>query len=452
MKLRQNATTHLKTKLSATLKSWLPILQSGVDELEDTLGNLAKENPYIEVKSGISSDFSAQKTPKKPRERSKAGIESLDAIALSQPSLEDTLYSQISPPLFPTPTSSAIAFKIIENLNEEGYFVGNYEEIQKSLEEEGICASSAQIESIRTRFAYLDPPGIGALNVNESFLFQLNNADLPPKIHDLAVQILQDLDQHKKFATKLHYQEAMRCIQSFKNPPALDYYEESQVIIPDIILLQENNHIEVKINAEYYPSIQFEKPPQLQSRSKKVEKIELEESYTQPTQPISKESLEFIRTKAKEARDLVDALEMRKATLHKIGLMIVEYQYEFFTGGEIRPMRLKQLAEEFGHSPSTISRAIANKYLECNRGIFPLKSFFTTALDEETSNVSIKDYIAEIVKNENRKKPLSDLKILQMIEERFGIKIVRRTISKYRYQLNIASSSERKKLYAISVD
>lgn len=72
---------------------------------------------------------------------------------------------------------------------------------------------------------------------------------------------------------------------------------------------------------------------------------------------------EFIKTKIKEARDLVDALEMRKATLYKIGLMIVEYQYEFFKGGEIKPMKLKDLAEEFGHAPSTISRAISNKFL-----------------------------------------------------------------------------------------
>ena len=130
--------------------------------------------------------------------------------------------------------------------------------------------------------------------------------------------------------------------------------------------------------------------------------------------------------------------------------MIVEYQYEFFKGGEIRPMKLKDLAAEFNHAPSTISRAISGKYLECNRGIFSLKSFFATAIDEDTSNAAIKDYIADLVKNEERKRPLSDNKLLQIVEDKFGVKVVRRTITKYRKQLNIASSSERKKLYEIS--
>ena len=159
----------------------------------------------------------------------------------------------------------------------------------------------------------------------------------------------------------------------------------------------------------------------------------------------------FIKNKVKEARDLVDALEMRKATLYKIGLMIVEYQYDFFMGGEIKPMKLKDLAEEFGHASSTISRAISNKFLECSRGIFPLRNFFATALDEDTANTTIKEFVSNLIKNENRQKPLSDNRILELIEEKFNIKIVRRTITKYRAQLNIASSSERKRLYKMSV-
>lgn len=131
--------------------------------------------------------------------------------------------------------------------------------------------------------------------------------------------------------------------------------------------------------------------------------------------------------------------------------MIVEYQYEFFTGGEIKPMKLKDLAQEFGHAPSTISRAISNKFLECSRGIFPLKVFFATAIDEEIANVTIKDFVVDLIRKENKQKPLSDTKILKLIEEKFDIKIVRRTITKYRAQLNIASSSERKKLYKMSL-
>lgn len=186
----------------------------------------------------------------------------------------------------------------------------------------------------------------------------------------------------------------------------------------------------MQINSQYYPSIQIEMP-----KKEAKEKIKHD----------------FIKNKVKEARDLVDALEMRKATLYKIGLMIVEYQYDFFMGGEIKPMKLKDLAEEFGHASSTISRAISNKFLECSRGIFPLRNFFATALDEDTANTTIKEFVSNLIKNENRQKPLSDNRILELIEEKFNIKIVRRTITKYRAQLNIASSSERKRLYKMSV-
>jgi RNA polymerase sigma-54 factor len=159
--------------------------------------------------------------------------------------------------------------------------------------------------------------------------------------------------------------------------------------------------------------------------------------------------MDFVKMKLKEAKDLVDALEMRKATLYKLGLMIVEHQYEFFLGGDIKPMRLKDLSEDLDYNQSTISRAISNKYLECNRGVISLKDFFSTAIDEDLSNTSIKEFIKEIVKNENRDRPLSDIKILELIEKKFSITLSRRTITKYRKQLDISSSSERKSLYKL---
>jgi RNA polymerase sigma-54 factor len=140
---------------------------------------------------------------------------------------------------------------------------------------------------------------------------------------------------------------------------------------------------------------------------------------------------------------------MRKATLYKVGLMIVEYQYDFFTGGQIMPLTLKTLADEFGHNPSTISRAIANKYIACDRGILAMKEFFTTAIDDDVSNAAIKDYLVGLVKEESHAKPLSDMKLLELIQDKFKVKMVRRTIAKYRKQLNIAGSSERKKLYQL---
>lgn len=425
MKLRTNVSANVKNKLSSTLKSWLPILQSGASELEETLGEFSKENPYIEVQSQISTDFSSQKkkretnTPKRG-----SSLDVIERFCIEEKSLEEELLDQINPPLFPTKISQEIAKSIVESIDEEGYFVGDYAKIATTHQVE-----IKEVEKIRERFAYLDPPGIAAKDLIESFHFQLENMDVEPHIWESAKKILSDLANHINFKDIPYYKEAMRVIASFKNPPALDYCEKEVAIIPDILVLQEANNIEVQINDKYYPSIEIQ-------------------TYNKEGKEKLKD--DFVKTKIKEARDLVDALEMRKATLYKIGLMIVEYQYDFFMGGEIKPMKLKDLAEEFNHAPSTISRAISNKFLECARGIFPLKNFFATALDEDMANTTIKDFVADLIKNENKQKPLSDNKILQLIEEKFNIKIVRRTITKYRAQLNIASSSERKKLYKMS--
>ena len=415
---------NLKTKLSTTLKSWLPILQSSGDELEDTLKEFIKDNPYAEIKNHSVQDFSTKSSQSRGVKRSRGEPEGFENFCLYEQGLYEVLGEQICPPLFPTPLSQSIAQEIIEDLNDEGYFEGDIAQIAQR-----VGCDESEVEKIRKRFAYLEPKGIGARDVIESFGFQLEQSELSAGGYDLASEILKDLHNHFKHKNHPNYNEVMKVIKTFRNPPALEYAPKEQYIKPDIFVFFDEGEIKVSLNMEANPSIQIQKDDQLSH--------------------IAQE--QFVKTKLKEARLLVDALEMRQATLRKIGLMIVEYQYEFFTGGEIKPMKLKDLADEFGHAPSTISRAIANKYLECDRGTFPIKSFFSAALDDDVSNSSIKDFINDLVKNEDRKKPLSDNKILQLIEAKFGIKIVRRTITKYRQKLNIASSSERKKLYEMSV-
>lgn len=422
--IKLSPTQSVKTKLSATLKSWLPILQCSGDDLEETLQDFVKDNPYVEIRNPSFQDFNSRNTQYRGIKKNKGEPEGFENFCLYEEGIYEILSSQISPPLFPTPLSQNIAHEIIQDLNDEGYFDGDIQEIASRLG----CHES-DVEKIRQRFAFLEPRGIGAKDVIESFFFQLEHSDLKDDDYELAYKILKDLANHFKYKHCTNYSEVMKVIKTFKNPPALQYLAKEQYIKPDIFVFFENGEIEVRLNMDANPSIQIQ-------RDEEISHIAQEQ---------------FVKTKLKEARLLVDALEMRQATLRKIGLMIVEYQYDFFAGGEIKPMKLKDLADEFGHAPSTISRAIANKYLECDRGIFPIKSFFSAALDDDVSNSSIKDFIHDLVKNEDRKKPLSDNKILQLIEEKFGIKIVRRTITKYRQKLNIASSSERKRLYEMSV-
>ncbi|CBG40319.1 RNA polymerase factor sigma-54 [Helicobacter mustelae] len=420
-KLRQNL--QVKGKLSATLKNWLPILQSNILEIEETIQEYALENPYLQIQSAITQDFSTRL--KKPEGKSpiKNSIgDKIEALSIQEKGLYQVLEEQIIPPLFPTEISQKIALDVIDNINEEGYFDGDIEECAKNLE-----ITPEEYERIRQRFCYLEPRGIGSKDITECFLFHLQDIeDISNELHDTAAQIIRDLENHTKYKKNSLYLEALDLIKTFQTPPALAFLEPDPCIIPDIFVLEENGEISVLLNDDYYPQVTIE--------TLKV-----------------KENEQYLKTKLKDAKDLIDALDMRKQTLRKIGLMIVEYQYDFFMGGEIRPMKLKDLADEFGHSPSTISRAISNKFLECNRGVFPIKNFFTTAIDGDTSNASIKDFINNLIKNENKQKPFSDLKILELIEEKFSIKMVRRTITKYRKQLNIGSSSERKKNYSIGL-
>lgn len=416
--LRQTQGVENKHKLSNTLRNWLPILHSSLSDLGEAMSPFIEGNPVVEVTSGFEENFE-KFIPKKiiSSSVSNTRTEQIEALTIAYRSLFDVLDEQIGAPLFPTPLSQKIASFVVANLDENGYYEG---------ESEAFCTKEniniSEFEKIRLRFAHIEPVGIAAKNLAESFLFQLDSSDIKDSAYSLAVKVIEDIENIYAYSDEKNFAEVMRVLGTFKNPPAIEYQEESSQVVPDLmIFFNDDDSIEVKLNDAYYPTITIDTNYGVEH--------------------------EYISQKIKEAKSLVDALDMRKATLYKVGLMIVEYQYEFFTGGAIMPLTLKTLADEFGHNPSTISRAIANKYIACNRGVFAMKEFFTTAIDEDVSNAAIKEFVVNIVKQENRKKPLSDMKLLEMIQEKFKVQMVRRTIAKYRKQLNIAGSSERKKLY-----
>ena len=421
MKLRVSSTQTTKQKFSSTLRGWLPILQANLDSLVETLEPFVQENPFISVKSG--SETPDKRFEKKSffSEVAKTSVsDTIEALTLDKKSLFETLNEQVNPPLFPTEKSQRIAYEIIENINSEGYFeVQALAEIAKKLD-----IKVEEVEKIRQRFAYLEPLGIGALDLKETFLFQLQDLSLDNTLYAMTEKLILNFENIESFGKEPLFQDALNIIKRFRNPPAIDFLEDEKEVIPDIFIYDLAGAIEVRLNDAYYPEVILDTEG-------------LDENHS------------FVSQKIKDAKDLIDALEMRKATLYKIGLMIVEYQYDFFFGKAIKPMKLKDLADDLGRNPSTISRAIAGKYLSCSRGVIPLKQFFATALEEDISNSAIKEYMIELVKNESRLKPLSDIKLLELIEGKFKIKMVRRTITKYRQQFNIASSSERKKLYTL---
>ena len=410
-----------KHKLSTTLCGWLPILQSDLDSLAEAIEPFVQANPFIEVKLG--HERPNQKFSKKSffQELSKNSVsETIEALTISKKSLHETLQEQINPPLFPTKISQNIAYKIVENIDHEGYFeIDALHDIAKNL---GV--DRQKVQKIRERFVYLEPLGVGAVDLKESFLFQLEDFDIPEGLCRFIKKLIYEFDSIENYSNEKQFNEALKVIKKFRNPPAIDFLEQRREVIPDIFVYDTKGSIEVALNDAYYPEII-------------IDTEGLDEGHA------------FVASKINDAKDLVDALEMRKATLYKIGLMIVEYQYDFFLGSAMKPMKLKDIADDLKRNPSTISRAISGKYLSCSRGVIPLKSFFTAAIEEFTSNSTIKEYMCELIRYEDYKKPLSDVKILAFIEKKFELKMVRRTITKYRKEFNIAGSSERKKLYAL---
>lgn len=417
MKLRATHQTANKQKLSHVLQSWLPILKADIEDLEKTVKEYAKENPLVEVKSGFEREFVQKNSYTKSQSLSESGnyIENLATVSKS---LYDTLYEQINTTLFPTQKSQNIAYEIIENLDEEGYCSTALASVAKKLQ-----CNIEDVEKIRQRFAYLDPVGVGAKDVKECFLFQLFDYDLHDDIYTLCEKMIKDLENMSKYKNEPLYEKALQIIQSFKNPPAIEYLENSSLIKPDFFVFFDEKGLHIELNSDYYPVIEIANP-------------QIDHDY--------------IKQKLKEAKNIVDSLDMRKATLKKIGLMIVEYQYDFFLGGNLKPLLLQDFAQEFGYNISTISRAISGKYLSCDRGVYELKYFFSSGQNDEVSQNSVKQKLKELIKSEDKAKPYSDQKLADLINEAFELNLGRRTITKYRKQLDIGSSSDRKKFYKLT--
>jgi RNA polymerase sigma-54 factor len=401
-----------KQNLNLSLKMWLPMLQSSLQDLEKHLKNLSYENPFLEVKKPkeFYNNFVSQGT----------SGEFIEALAIYDKSLNDKLHEQICAPNFPTPNSQKVALEILCDINEEGYFEGDIDKIAQTCN-----VYNEYVESIRQRFSRLEPAGVGSIDLSESFLFQLDACDknIDDELYNFVKKITKDISHLDKYTAHHRFEDAKGIIKYFNNPPAINYMNTNVQIIPDFYV-EIGEDINVKINHAYYPDIEVKDPFSSKNAG--------------------------IREKLKEARDLVNLLNLRKSTLYKIVLLIVEKQISFFVGGELRPFSMQELAHELGFAESTISRAVANKYIECSLGVFSLKHFFTNAVnDKDLSSSQIKSYIKSLVEYESREEPLTDQHILEMIHEKFSLQMVRRTITKYRKMLDIPSSKERKKLYKV---
>jgi len=401
-----------KQILSPVTKMWNDILESPLEELHSLLQKITDYDINIDSKIEKQIDQSIvtrQYFTKNPTKN--AIIE--DTLISSDNSLYDFLYSQIdsSHKLFVSAISVEIAKIIVEYINEEGYYEGNSEELARSLN-----IDVERFESVRKRFAYLEPSGVGAKDFKEAMLFQLETFDLEEELYLNFKTIISDFENIDNYVDFPNFREIKGLFKKFFLPPAIGFLPQDNPIVADVIIDITNEGLNAKINSDLYPDISI--------------------------------SEDALNTKNK-TKLISDLLNRRKTTLEKIVSIILVHQAQFFYGGSIAPLKMQDIADEIGFNQSTISRAISNKYIESQRGIFAMKDFFSTAIKDDISTEEIKNYISMLIKKENKIEPLNDFEILESIKTRFGIDITRRTISKYRGEMDIPQSVERKKLYML---
>ncbi|MFW7378325.1 MAG: RNA polymerase factor sigma-54 [Oligoflexus sp.] len=333
-----------------------------------------------------------------------------------------------------------IASEIIGNIDEKGYLATTIEDIAETLGKD-----PELVEDILDVVQRLDPSGVGARDLKECLMNQLKLERLrngvvekivENHISELETRNFQAIAKAMKVSIEVVI-ENVQIIAELEPVPGRQFGGmETQYIVPDVYVF--------KVSGEWVISLNEEGLPHL-----RVSKI-----YEEMLNNLSgaNKDREYIQDKMKSATWLIKSIQQRQRTIMRVTEKIVERQKDFFDQGieHLKPMVLRDIAEDIGMHESTISRVTNNKYVHTPQGIFELKYFFNSSVSrsggEDLASASVKKMIADIIKSEDARKPLADQKIVDMLDER-GIQLARRTVAKYREQLGILPSSKRKKFY-----
>lgn len=350
-----------------------------------------------------------------------------------------------------------IAAFIIGSLDEDGYLRRDLDSMVDDIAfRAGISTDYDEVEKILTGVIQeFEPTGVGARSLQECLLLQLQacrqTEDVINAERILENEFAEFSNRHfQKIMARLGLDEgqlkaAMAKIVKLNPAPGggVDdsYTDQTQQIVPDFILEEHDGDISFSMPRFSIPEIKVNR--------KYADMLEQAKSTSQRAQ---KEAVTFIKQKLDSAKWFIEALKQRQNTLQKTMQAILEYQHDYFLDGDesnLRPMVLKDIAEKTGFDISTISRVVNSKYIETHFGIFPLKYFFSEGMEnsegEEVSTRELKKALQECVDSEDKHKPLTDEQLVVEMEKR-GYKVARRTIAKYRGQLNIPLARWRKEL------
>ncbi len=354
-----------------------------------------------------------------------------------------------------TPDEKSIARFIIGSLDDDGYLRRELDILVDDIAfRQGIETNEAELERILKKIQEFEPVGIGARNLQECLVLQINaeNTSVQQK---LAKTILEDYFQE---FTKKHYsrivsklgiteeqlKEAIELIVRLNPRPggSVDdsYSEQAQQVVPDFLLEMKDGELIMSMPRFSVPELKV---------NKRYADLLMSSSGQGRA---GKEAATFVKQKLDSAKWFIEAIKQRHNTLQNTMNAIIEFQREFFIDGDetkLKPMVLKNIAEKTGLDISTISRVVNCKYIQTHFGIYPLKYFFSEGLmteaGEEVSTREIKIILAESIDSENKQSPLTDEELVSVLQQK-GYKVARRTVAKYREQLNIPIARLRKEL------
>jgi RNA polymerase sigma-54 factor len=334
---------------------------------------------------------------------------------------------------------------IIGNLDDDGYLVASVEEIA-AMGEWPVAEVEKALQHVQT----FDPIGVAARDLQECLWLQIRHLGLEgtpsEKIVTEHLRLLQN-HQVPEIARKLgmpieELKEHIEIIRNLDPKPGNRYNpSQSQYVIPDVYV--------VKVEDQYVAMLNEEGLPQL--RISPVYRRLLDKSGQAGTEEAG-ETRAYVKDKFRSALWLIKSVDQRQKTIHKVATSIINFQREFLDQGieYLRPLVLRDVANDIGMHESTVSRVVNNKYMHTPQGVFEMKYFFHSGISssygESVSSVTIKQRIRKIIENEDPRKPLSDSKIVSILQKE-GLMLARRTIAKYREELKIPTSNQRKVLF-----
>lgn len=349
---------------------------------------------------------------------------------------------------------------VIGNIDEEGYLRRTPEAMVDDIVfQAGVNTTDNEVARMIKEVQQLDPAGVGASNLQECLKLQLERKELSTEIK-LAIQLI---DEYFEEFSKKHYEKIIRGLdiddEMLKkvmneiihlNPKPGNGWggnileKSMSTIVPDFILENDENHLSVHLNNSNIPELRVNTTYNEMFQDFAGNKLNQSREM--------KDAVLFVKQKIDSARWFIDAIKQRQQTLLTTMMTIVEFQKAFFIEGDdtyLKPMILKDIADRTGYDISTISRVSNSKYIQTEFGIFPVKYFFsesmTNDMGEEVSTREIKQILLECVENEDKSKPINDDALAEVLKTK-GYIIARRTVAKYREQLNIPVARMRKEI------